>query len=93
MANTNFVTLIAPAKLIGFKSTVVELALEHDVVLEDRIALGNGQSWSLVGVASPKPSVIAYCNGKVVWQNLNPQRIGLECKFLSKWGNIAPTMR
>jgi hypothetical protein len=87
MANTNFVTAIAPAMVIEFKDTVIKQAKENDVILMDRKDLGNGQSWSLKGLDKPKPSVIGYESGQIVWQNLNPTRIGIECKFIKKWAN------
>lgn len=89
MANTNFVTAIAPVYVTEFKDTVVKQAKEAGIILMDRANLGNGQSWSLKGLEKPNPSVIAYSNGQVVWQNLNPNRIGIECKFIKKWANTS----
>lgn len=87
MANTNFVIAVPAATVAEFKSLVINAASENDVVLMDRIASGNGQAWHLSGNDKPKPTVIAYDNGRIVWQNLNPKRLGIECTFLQKWGN------
>ncbi len=87
MANTNFTIAVPAAMVTEFKTLVIKAAKANDVTLLDRASLGNGQAWSLKGMDKPSPSVIGYSNGQIVWQNLNPQRLGIECKFLKKWGN------
>ena len=87
MANSNFVIAVPSATVVEFKALVIKAAKDNDIVLLDRANLGNGQCWSLKGLDRPSPSVIGYDSGQVVWQNLNPQRLGIECKFIKKWAN------
>lgn len=88
MANTNFITEVARAEVKKFKTTVVKAAKENSILLVNRVASGKGQVWQVSDTTTrPKPTVTAYSNGQIMWQNLNPTRIGIDCKILKRWGN------
>lgn len=88
MANTNFTTAIAPINVVAFKDVVIKAAADNEITLVERTDLGNGQAWSLKSWSKkPRISVIAYTVGTIVWQNINPQRIGISHKIASRWAN------
>lgn len=87
MPNTNFTVAVPAALIAEFKDKVAEAAKANDVLLMDAQANGCKQVWALRGYDKPVPVVTGYESGKVTFQNLNPTRIGLEVKIITRWSN------